>query len=146
MCLKCACLFSAVWSISHHGPTKELVDRLRPLLMQYNASVWVLLHTIDREFFAAKIFRPLNFRLALFSSLWPLDNITYSIYMWKKIFRWLNFCCWRWLAKIFCDENFPIYDISSVYHVYQCIISNFKISRSTVYHQYIMCISVSSVS
>ena len=31
--------------------------------------------TVDREFFGDKIFRCLNFRLALFLSLWPLDNI-----------------------------------------------------------------------
>ena len=31
--------------------------------------------TVDWEFFDGKIFCRLNFRLALFSSLWPLDNI-----------------------------------------------------------------------
>ena len=30
--------------------------------------------TIVREFSIGKIFRPLNFRVALFSSLWPLDH------------------------------------------------------------------------
>ena len=54
---------------------------------QFNMSKWC--NTVDREFFIGKIFRLLNFRLTLFSSLWPLYNI--NLIHCKKIFRWFNF-------------------------------------------------------
>ena len=40
---------------------------------------------VDWEFFAGKIFRRVYFRLALFSSLWPLDNINYTSWMYVSI-------------------------------------------------------------
>jgi len=38
----CYFVLHAVWSVSHHGPTQVLVDQLRPMLMAYNVSAYVM--------------------------------------------------------------------------------------------------------
>ena len=40
---------NSVWSAGAHGPTKELLDRLRPMLMKYNVSAYFCGHDHEME-------------------------------------------------------------------------------------------------
>ena len=41
--------YSLVWSISLHGPTEVLVERLRPMLIKYNVSAYFCGHEHDMQ-------------------------------------------------------------------------------------------------
>ena len=38
-----------MWSVSQHGPTEVLVERLRPMLIQYNVSAYFCGHEHDMQ-------------------------------------------------------------------------------------------------
>ena len=38
------CNIHAVWSVAEHGPTKELVERLKPMLEQYDVAAYYCGH------------------------------------------------------------------------------------------------------
>ena len=63
-------------------------------------------YSVGWEFSTRKIFRRLKFHLALFLSLWPLNNI-YLLHLYiEKTFHWFNSCRWRWSTKIILQQKF----------------------------------------
>ena len=86
--------------------------------------IYVFKHhrTVDREFFACKIFGRLNFCLVLFSFYfcrYDLSTLkTQSIYLWRKIFRQFNFHCWRWWTKIFYAKIFSQFTVFIYLHMH----------------------------
>ena len=68
--------------------------------------------TVKREFFGSKIFRRLNFHLAIFLSLWPLDHINLLHLYIKKYFVGLIFVVEGDRQKFFRGENFLVYGTS----------------------------------
>ena len=81
-----------------------------PTILCLRSTKWLYTcNTVVREFFVGKIFRRLNFCMALFSSLWPFDNINLlHLYIEENISS-VWFLSLKVPGKIFRDENFPIY-------------------------------------
>ena len=84
---------------------------LATLHVYYHQQATGAVSCVDQEFFVGKIFHWLNFRLALFWSLWPLYNINLLRLYVGKYFICLIFCHWRWSMENFSEKKFPIYGI-----------------------------------